>query len=137
MKSDILTIVTRINSNNREMERVEFIMEDEGLGPMPRNITTIGSLLLFNSHVNVYKNYQTLDNLISGGREKAAKEEATKQLASAPVTLVSGDALPDIAGLDLTFKPTMGEMTSLALPENLPLDFIASKYLLLIAEVCF
>lgn len=61
-------------------------------------------------------------------REKAAGEDiAGKQLASAPTTILSGDALPDIEGLDLTYKPSMGEMSTLALPENLPLDFIASK----------
>lgn len=41
---------------------------------------------------------------------------------------MSGDALPDIQALDLMFKPEMGEMSSLALPENLPLDFIASEF---------
>ena len=61
-------------------------------------------------------------------REKNAEEETGKTLASAPSTLLSGAALPDIEGLDLTFKPSMGEMSSLALPENLPLDFIASKF---------
>ena len=37
----------------------------------------------------------------------------------------SGDVLPDITALDLTFRPQMGEMASLALPSNLPLDFLA------------
>jgi hypothetical protein len=36
-------------------------------------------------------------------------------------------ALPDVTSLDLLFRPTMGTMSSLALPENLPLDFIASE----------
>ena len=60
-------------------------------------------------------------------REKHAQEEDNKALAQAPSTILSGDALPDIGGLDLLFKPSMGEMSSLALPENLPLDFIASE----------
>lgn len=126
LQSEVVTIYTRLNSHGRELERVEFTMEDEGLGPVPVHVASISSVLLFNSSVNVYKNYQTLDNLEFTGREKAMKDEASKQLASAPATLVSGDALPDIQGLDLTFKPTMGEMSSLALPENLPLDFLAS-----------
>jgi hypothetical protein len=46
------------------------------------------------------------------------------------MTIISGDALPDIQGLDLMFKPSMGEMSSIALPDNLPLDFIASKCML-------
>ena len=63
-------------------------------------------------------------------REKLQTEDIVKQLASAPSTILSGAALPDIEGLDLMFKPSMGEMSSLALPENLPLDFIASELIL-------
>jgi hypothetical protein len=59
-------------------------------------------------------------------RAKNVEEDAGKALASAPSTLLSGELLPDIEGLDLLYKPSMGEMSALALPENLPLDFIAS-----------
>ena len=58
-------------------------------------------------------------------REKEAESDGKGGLASAPSTLVSGDSLADAVGLDLTFKPQMGEMASLALPSNLPLDFLA------------
>lgn len=61
-------------------------------------------------------------------REKSIQEEKNKTLESAPMTLISGDALPDIESLDLLYKPAMSEITNLALPENLPLDFIASQY---------
>lgn len=63
-------------------------------------------------------------------REKQLVEEKAKILESAPLTLLNSEALPDISQLDLLFKPSMGEMSTLALPENLPLDFIASKFLL-------
>jgi hypothetical protein len=125
------SIYNRLNSYGKEMTRVEFLMEDNGLGSLPPTISSIGSILLFNSNINPYKNYQTLDNLASSGREKTNKEEKAKGLESAPMTILSGDALPDIQGLDLMFKPSMGEMASLALPDNLPLDFIASKLMLL------
>ena len=60
--------------------------------------------------------------------EKAVEDDTTsKSLASAPKTILTGDELPDIQTLDLLFKPTMGQVNMLALPENLPLDFIASK----------
>lgn len=48
-------------------ERVQ-LMEEKGLGPFPLTIQSIGSLLLFNSNINPYKDYQTLDNLASSGR---------------------------------------------------------------------
>lgn len=50
------------------MERVEFIIEDQGLGTLPDFVPSVGSLLLFNSSVNLYKDYQTQDNLLSTGR---------------------------------------------------------------------
>lgn len=127
LSNELTDIIQRLNTYNTDIVRVEFIMEDSGLGPLPFSIPSVGSMLLFNSSINPYKDYQTLDNLISGGREKKAEEEVSKALASAPSTLLNGDALPDIQALDLLFKPSMGEMSNLALPENLPLDFIASE----------
>jgi hypothetical protein len=58
-------------------------------------------------------------------RERVAVEDAGNGLASAPKSLMAGDILPDIAGLDLSFRPEMGVMAPLALPSNLPLDFLA------------
>ena len=44
-------------------------MEEEGIGGLPHNIPSVGSLLLFNSNVNPYKNYVAdQDNLLSTGR---------------------------------------------------------------------
>eukprot|EP01038_Epipyxis_sp_PR26KG_P005982 gene5982-8238_t len=126
LQSEVQDIMLRINTYNTDLERVEFIMEDQGIGPIPRSTMTVGSLLLFNSNINLYKEYQTQDNLVSAGRQKSVEDEVTKGLGSAPSTMLSGDALPDIQALDLTFKPSMGEMSSLALPTNLPLDFLAN-----------
>jgi hypothetical protein len=121
-----LLLLGRINTHGSDMERVEFVMEDEGLGSLPPQLECIGSLLLFNSAINPYKNYQTLDNLVSTGRVKVQEDdEAAKSLAAAPSTMLTGDSLPDIAALDLTYKPEMGEMAALVLPSNLPLDFLA------------
>lgn len=131
LMSDVYTIITRLNSqynNEQETERVEFIMEDHGLGTMPSTVSTIGSILLFNSSINPYKNYQALDNLLlSGFKEKSVQQDNNSNKLIGPAGFISGDVLPDIQALDLLFKPSMGEMSNLALPENLPLDFIASK----------
>ena len=59
---------SKLNSYGTDMLRSEFIMEDQGLGKIPTAIRTVGSILLFNSDTNPYKNYQALDNLISSGR---------------------------------------------------------------------
>lgn len=114
-----------LNVHGTEMIRAEFIMEDKGLGSMPQSVPSVGSCLLYNSRINPYSNYQTLDNLMSAGRAKAEDESNVAGLHAAPSTLISGESLPDINALDLTYRPQMGEMASLALPSNLPLDFLA------------
>jgi hypothetical protein len=65
---DLQTIYSRFNGVGKELQRVEFIMEDNGLGTLPTNINSVGSVLLFNSSINPYKNYEALDNLVSAGR---------------------------------------------------------------------
>jgi WAS protein family homolog 1 len=65
---EVITILSRLNSYGTDMERVELIIEDEGLGTLPNYVLSVGSLLLFNSSINLYKEYQTQDNLISTGR---------------------------------------------------------------------
>ena len=52
----------------------------------------------------------------------------SKPLASAPASLLLGVMQPDLVALDLTFKPTRGTVAALALPTNLPLDFVAGKF---------
>lgn len=59
---------SKLNSYGTDMLRSEFIMEDQGLGKIPSAVRTVGSILLFNSNINPYKNYQALDNLVSTGR---------------------------------------------------------------------
>ncbi len=61
-------MLTKVNSYGTEMLRSEFIMEDQGLGKIPSSAKSVASILLFNSNINPYKNYQALDNLVSTGR---------------------------------------------------------------------
>ena len=127
MTTEINAIYCRLNTFNTDLTKVEFIMEDKGLGPLPSHLPTVGSLLLYNSNVNPYKNYQQLDNLEASGRMKAIQADEDKRLASAPTTLINGDMLPDVDSMDLNFRPEMGDISSFALPDNLPLNFIAGK----------
>ena len=68
LSSEVHDIALRLNTHGTDLERVEFTMEDAGLGRLPHTVPSIGSMLLFNSDINPYKDYQTLDNLISAGR---------------------------------------------------------------------
>ena len=68
LSEELFIILGRLNSHGADMERVEFIMEEKGLGSLPQTLTSVASLLLFNSDTNPYEDYQTLDNLMSSGR---------------------------------------------------------------------
>jgi WAS family protein 1 len=105
--SEVEHVYKRLNVHNTDMEKVEFLMEDKGLGQFPstNNIPSVGSLLLYNTDINPYKNYVASDNLVSTGKTRAVDDASKTQLASAPTTLQSGDVLPDIEALDLTYKP--------------------------------
>ena len=54
--------------SQRHRKRVEFCMEDEGIGKHPPALPFLGSLLLFNSDVNPYASYTNHDNLVDTGR---------------------------------------------------------------------
>jgi hypothetical protein len=60
-------------------------------------------------------------------RESDEYVAESKPLASAPASLLLGVMQPDLVALDLTFKPTRGTVAALALPTNLPLDFVAGE----------
>jgi len=106
-------------------------MEDEGLAEPPQDIKSCAALLLFNTNgYTPYRgNYQYgTDNL--AGRQVSVNEpqehkDDDAKLAEAPETILKGLELPDVAQLDYQYKPEMGEMTRLDLPENLPLPDIA------------
>ena len=58
-------------------------------------------------------------------RDSDERHFGLKALASAPASLVLGARQPDLNALDLTYKPSQGVVTALALPRNLPLNFVA------------
>jgi len=52
LTDDLYTIFGVLNLVGSEPERVEFLMEEKGLGSLPGSIPSVGSLLLFNSNIN-------------------------------------------------------------------------------------
>lgn len=65
---DIHMVYARLNKHGTNMVRAEMVMDDSGLGSVPPQLNSIASLLLFNSNINPYKSYQTMDNLASAGK---------------------------------------------------------------------
>ena len=124
IQHDLFVLYSRLNLHDHEEKHVEFLMEEEGLGTLPPEISSVGSLLLFNSDVNPYKKYEARDNLMSAGRTREFAD-GKEELHDAPKSLVDGDALPDVMGLDLTFKPKVESVSGFSAPSDLPLDFLA------------
>eukprot|EP00519_Triparma_laevis_P001869 CAMPEP_0182516964 /NCGR_PEP_ID=MMETSP1321-20130603/41332_1 /TAXON_ID=91990 /ORGANISM="Bolidomonas sp., Strain RCC1657" /LENGTH=292 /DNA_ID=CAMNT_0024724637 /DNA_START=118 /DNA_END=993 /DNA_ORIENTATION=- len=119
----------RLNPHDTDMQRVEIVMEEQGLGPLPNEdvVSSAASLLLFNSTKNPYNEYSRENNLLGRDMERRdSMTEKEKDLHVAPTTLVDGDLLPDVAAIDLMFKPELGEMQGLALPDNLALPNLAN-----------
>lgn len=110
MRNEVTDLFVRLNPNNTDMVRVEIMMEEEGLSTLPEyGNGNVSSLLLFNSSKCVYKEYSGVNNL--AGEEMEERDSTTerkKDMQNAPQTLLDGDLLPDVAAMDLTFKPELG-----------------------------
>tara|TARA_B110000971_G_scaffold217292_1_gene253885 strand:- start:158 stop:1087 length:930 start_codon:yes stop_codon:yes gene_type:complete len=123
---DLTDLFTRLNPGSTDMIRVEIMMENEGVGALPKKVDSVASLLLFNSTKCPYNEYIQMNNLVGTDfAERSSTTDRKNDLHHAPSTLLDGDLLPDVAAMDLTFKPELGQMASLALPCNMPLPNIA------------
>lgn len=124
-----LELWSRINPYGGEAVRVELVMEDEGLGApsVTRSARSVGALLLFNSASTPYRAYHArLDNLEPDERKRqVVAQDEDDELPDAPESILKGVELPDVAQLDYQYKPELGELAKLDLPENLPLPDIA------------
>lgn len=49
---------------------MQVTMEDCGLGPLPWTVTSVSSMLLYNSSINLYKEYATQDNLLDAAYDR-------------------------------------------------------------------
>eukprot|EP00968_Pinguiococcus_pyrenoidosus_P015168 scaffold1396_cov252-Pinguiococcus_pyrenoidosus.AAC.31 len=106
--------------------REAIIMEDKGLRPPAHR--TVTDMLLFNSNVLPYnRQLRAVDNL--GGEDEQEDVETPQgiadRIAVAPTTLIDGDILPEVMGLDISYKPAEAEAMDLNLPSNLPLPDLA------------
>ena len=95
--------------------------DDQGLGGLPKDITSISALLLFNTTENPYKKYVVLDPL-AGAITKTRKglEEEDSDLAAAPVTITNREEM-DLLGLtNYFYVPNLGDVPELDVPVHLP-----------------
>uniref|UniRef100_A0A8C4R8U4 WAS protein family homolog 1 n=1 Tax=Eptatretus burgeri TaxID=7764 RepID=A0A8C4R8U4_EPTBU len=105
--------VTTGGSKQNDYEEAE-----EGLGALPKNLTSVGSLLLFNTLENPYKKYVMLDPL--GGAvtrtRKALQEGQGKGPAAPPISIGQQEQM----GNSYFYVPDLGEVPELDVPTYLP-----------------
>jgi WAS family protein 1 len=106
----------QLNKSQRRTDR-----DDQGLGGLPKDISSISALLLFNTTENPYKKYVVLDPL-AGAITKTRKglDEEDDNLAAAPVTITNREEM-DLLGLtNYFYVPNLGDVPELDVPVHLP-----------------
>jgi WAS family protein 1 len=101
----------------------------EGLGRLPSHLSSVSSLLLFNTHENPYKKYVGLYDNLAGvaGPERPPSPHRQRQLHAPPKTVAEGDVLPAHELEQYTYQPPMGDVPQFtSLPNALPLEMLAN-----------
>lgn len=91
-----------------------------GLGRLPADLSSVASLLLFNTEHTPYDEYAALDNLLGRDRSDEKPSDLDGELFAAPRTVAEGDTLPAAAMLDYTYAPELDELPAMSLPSALP-----------------
>lgn len=118
--------------------------DEGGLGALPANLTSVSSMLLFNTKENPYQEYKTIDDLVSGSYGETAAEllraeavrttrataaaraaDEARKLGAAPVTVLEGDTTTLLAQVEYTYKPKMQDIGQFELPSHLALPNVA------------
>ncbi|PAA83178.1 hypothetical protein BOX15_Mlig024418g5, partial [Macrostomum lignano] len=100
--------------------------EEEGLGRLPNGLTSLSSLLLFNTAENPYKRYTLIDPLGVLTRARRGPDDddaasARRGPGEAPDSIRIGDRLDRPDGGSLLYMPSLGAVPDLdSLPSMLP-----------------
>ncbi|XP_045129327.1 WASH complex subunit 1-like [Portunus trituberculatus] len=102
--------------------------KEDGLGRLPPHLSSVTSLLLFNTTHNPYKKYMVLDPLgvVSGTRGVAPRSRAGTEpdmshtLHDAPATMQDGDKDILVAKDGYQYLPDLPDVPDLDLPMELP-----------------
>lgn len=106
----------QLNVNQKKTDK-----SDQGLGGLPKDVSSISSLLLFNTTENPYKKYVILDPL-EGAITKTRKglDEETDDLAAAPVTITNREEMELLGLTNYFYTPNLGDVPELDVPVHLP-----------------
>lgn len=85
-------------TEDEENHEVGFDLSDrsrlkvsQGLGGLPRNLSSLSGLLLFNTATNPYKKYVTIDPLKGAVTKTRADVDEDVKMAEAPSSILLGD----------------------------------------------
>ncbi|RDD43257.1 WAS protein family-like protein 1 [Trichoplax sp. H2] len=94
---------------------------DEGLGGLPTDLTSVSSLLLFNSQENPYKKYITLDPLAGAvTKTRSTIEQEANALGDAPVTISQRQGMERKPMESYFYVPNLGDVPEFDVPSFLP-----------------
>lgn len=106
-----------VNNKKRSEDETE-----EGLGSLPRNISSVSSLLLFNTTENLYKKYVFLDPLAGAVTKTHTTLETEKEEKpfDAPLSITKREQLERQAAESYFYVPNLGQVPELVVPMYLP-----------------
>ncbi|NWS28532.1 WASH1 protein, partial [Polioptila caerulea] len=95
---------------------------EEGLGSLPRNISSLSSLLLFNTTENLYKKYVFLDPLAGAVTKThvALETETEEKLFDAPLSITKRGQLDRQVAENYFYVPDLGQVPEIDVPSYLP-----------------
>ncbi|XP_033997745.1 WASH complex subunit 1 [Trematomus bernacchii] len=106
-----------VNKKKRSEDETE-----EGLGSLPRNISSVSSLLLFNTTENLYKKYVFLDPLAGAVTKTHTTLETEKEAKpfDAPLSITEGQQLERQTAESYFYMPDLGQVPEIDVPSYLP-----------------
>ncbi|XP_054476202.1 LOW QUALITY PROTEIN: WASH complex subunit 1 [Anoplopoma fimbria] len=96
--------------------------KEEGLGSLPRNISSVSSLLLFNTTENLYKKYVFLDPLAGAVTKTHTTLETEKEEKpfDAPLSITKREQLDRQTAESYFYVPDLGQVPEIDVPSYLP-----------------
>nr|XP_046216332.1 WASH complex subunit 1-like [Oncorhynchus gorbuscha] len=106
-----------VSSKKRSEDETE-----EGLGGLPRNISSVSSLLLFNTTENLYKKYVFLDPLAGAVTKTHTTLETEKEEKpfDAPLSITKREQLERQTAESYFYVPDLGQVPEIDVPSYLP-----------------
>ncbi|KAM4733894.1 WASH complex subunit 1 [Anableps anableps] len=95
---------------------------EEGLGSLPRNISSVSSLLLFNTTENLYKKYVFLDPLAGAVTKthQTLETEKEEKPFDAPLSITKREQLERQTAESYFYVPDLGQVPEIDVPSYLP-----------------